>query len=224
MTTISDIASSALIPSDTAVNKTDSSTLGQDEFMQLMLTQMQHQDPFKPTGNTEFIAQMAQFSSVTGIDAMRETLDKFVADQASSKMLDAATLVGRTAMIAGNEVELNNESPVVVEYTLDDPTKTTTATIHDQSGEVVQRIELGAKGSGTHQLEWDGSTLDKGKAPPGKYNISVEHPDNEGESTAAALSVATIVKSVNLGASGTSLTLSTSDGREVNITDVRKFL
>ena len=223
MNTISEIATSALISADSA-DKTESSTLGQDEFMKLMLTQMQHQDPFKPTGNTEFIAQMAQFSSVTGIDAMRTTLDKFVADQASAKMLDAANLVGRTAMIASNEVELNTESPVVIEYTLPDSTQTTTAMISDQTGELVHRIDLGAKDRGTHLIEWDGNTTDKGKAAPGMYTVSVEYPGTEGESVAAPLSVATTVKSVNLGTNATNLTLSTGDGREMNITDVRKFL
>ena len=192
--------------------------------MKLMITQMQHQDPFKPTGNTEFIAQMAQFSSVTGIDALRTTMDKFVADQASAKMLDAATLIGRTAMISSNSIQLDADSPVSFEYTLPDSTQSTTATISDQSGEVIQRITLGAKGRGDHQFEWDGTTTDSGKATPGLYTVSVEYPDNEGESIAASVSVATTVKSVNLGANGTNLTLSTDDGREVNITDVRKFL
>lgn len=223
MSTISEIASSALVSTD-VVGKSESSTLGQNEFMKLMLTQMQHQDPFKPTGNTEFIAQMAQFSSVTGIDAMRATLDKFVADQASAKMLDAANLVGRTAMITSNEINFNNDSPAVIEYTLPDSTQSTTAMITDQSGELVHRIDLGAKGRGTHQFEWDGDTADQGQATPGLYTVSVEYPGSEGESVAAPLSVATTVKSVNLGANGTNLTLSTGDGREVNITDVRKFL
>ena len=204
MNTISEIATSSLATADTA-EKAESSTLGQNEFMKLMLTQMQHQDPFKPTGNTEFIAQMAQFSSVTGIDAMRATLDKFVNDQASTKMLDAANLVGRTAMITSNEVELNAESPVVIEYTLPDSTQAATAMISDQTGELVHRIDLGARNRGAHLLEWDGNTADKGKAAPGLYNVRVEYPGNEGETTAASISVATTVKSVNLGANGSNL-------------------
>ena len=223
MTTISEIASSALASTTNVQNK-DTSSLGQDEFMKLMISQMQHQDPFKPTGNTEFIAQMAQFSSVTSIDALRFTMDKFVTDQASSIMLDAATLIGRTAMISSNKIALDTDSPASIEYTLQDSTQSATATISDQAGEVIHRINLGSKDRGTHQLEWDGTTTDNGAAVPGQYSVNIEYSNNEDESIAASVTVATTVKSVNLGANGTNLTLSTDDGREVNVTDVRKFL
>lgn len=222
MNTISDTAGTALSTESTI--KTEPSTLGQNEFMKLMLTQMQHQDPFKPTGNTEFIAQMAQFSSVTGIDAMRASLDRFIDDQTTTRMLNAASLVGRTAMISGNTVQLRSDSPVAVEYILPDASQSTTATITDQAGELVHRIALGARDRGAHVLEWDGTTTAKGKAPPGLYNLNVEYASSDGGSVGASVSVATTVKSVNLGATGSGLTLSTSDGREVGISDVRKFL
>ncbi len=224
MDAISDIASSSIQTVDTATKKTDSG-LGQDEFMKLMLTQMQHQDPFKPTGNTEFIAQMAQFSSVQGIEAMRVSLDNFVSDQASSKMLNAANLVGKSAMIESSVAELATDKPIALEYSLPRATQTATASFTDAAGELVHRIDLGSQAAGSHSLMWDGKTSDNKTAAPGTYNVRVEYPvDDEGNSTAATIHVATTVRSVNLGAGGTELTITTSEGNDVNINDVRKFL
>lgn len=221
MDNISEIATSSL--NVTPQPKNDESTLGQDEFLTLMLTQIRHQDPFQPSDNGEFITQMAQFSQVTSTDAMRTSLDQFVQDQSTAQLLNAASLVGRKAFINSSQVTLQTDDAVTFEYTLPIATQSATATVTDNSGAVVRTVDLTDISSGTHTLEWDGTTDRGTKASPGQYQIDVQYLDGTGESVAAQVMMSVDVVSVNLGVNGTGLSMATGDGREVSISDVTKF-
>ncbi len=220
---ISDLASSSLSTAPESTVK-EESTLGQDEFLELMLTQIRHQDPFKPTDNGEFITQMAQFSQVTSTDSMRTSLEKFVEDQSTAQLLNAASLIGRKAMIDSNQGTLTDNNEIVVEYELPQPTDELTATITDDTGAVVHTINAGSAGSGTHSLQWDGTTSNGTRAGNGRYTINIQYVDTTGESVAAPVTMSVDVESVNVGVNGTGLTMTSSDGRDVRISDVRKFL
>ncbi|MEM7257956.1 MAG: flagellar hook capping FlgD N-terminal domain-containing protein [Pseudomonadota bacterium] len=223
MTSISEIATSALTPTAES-SASDSSELGQDEFLRLMLEQIRHQDPFKPADNGEFITQMAQFSQVSSTDSMRTSLEKFVENQSTAQLLNAASLIGRTAMVDSNLGSLADDGEIAVEFTLPESTEALTATVTDGSGQVVHTVDLGRMGSGTHAYSWDGETIGGAKASPGSYTINIQYQDATGESVAAPVMMSMNVESVNLGVDGSGLTMTTSDGREVLISDVRKFL
>ena len=83
--------------------KTPKSSLGQEDFLKLMTTQLQNQDPFAPMENGEFIAQMAQFSTVTGITEMGETL-KGLGDKLDEfRIATASDLLGNSVLVPGNK-------------------------------------------------------------------------------------------------------------------------
>jgi flagellar basal-body rod modification protein FlgD len=223
MTNISEIASSSL-NTKSGSSVADPKELGQNEFLELMLTQMRHQDPFNPTDNGEFITQMAQFSQVSSTDAMRTSMEKFVQDQSSSQLLAAANLVGRKAMINGGTGNLGTDSPIQAEYTLTEATDSATALVTNQAGSVVYSMDLGTNSSGTHSLSWDGATSAGDQAPSGQYQIAIQYLNNKGESIAAPVAVEVNVESVKLGTDGSGLSMATKDGREIKISDVNKFL
>lgn len=223
MINLNGIATSSLESSAQSESSTEG-TLGQEEFLTLMLEQIKHQDPFKPTDNGEFITQMAQFSQVTSTDAMRTSLDQFVEDQSTAQLLNAASLVGRKAMIDSNQGELAENQPVTIEYTLPIPTDTVNATVTDSAGLSVYSLDLGAAGAGSHSYSWDGTTTDGSTASPGTYSLNIQYVDSTGESVAAPVTVSVDVESVKLGVDGSGLSMATNDGREVLVSDVRKFL
>jgi len=202
----------------------DPSELGQDEFMQLMLTQLKYQDPFKPLENGEFIAQMAQFSTVAGIEGMNTSMETFIADQAAAQTMQAAELLGKTVITDGGQAVLADGGSVKGQFSLPEDSRNVTARYSNPSGEVVHTLEMGALGEGIHEVEWDGITRDGQAASAGSYVVNVQYLDSDGDTVTAETSLATEIESVNFGAANTRPTLSTSDGRELVISDIKKIL
>ena len=90
------------------------SVLGQEDFLKLLTTQLQHQDPMKPMENGEFMGQMAQFSTVSGITEMGESIDSLVSIYQGQQMSNSASMIGKQALINGNWAQLKAASSVVL--------------------------------------------------------------------------------------------------------------
>ncbi|MCK4950816.1 MAG: hypothetical protein KAS48_03295 [Gammaproteobacteria bacterium] len=145
--------------------------LGQDAFLKLMTTQLQNQDPFKPLESGDFLGQIAQFSTVSGIGDLNESFATFAGSLASNQALQASTLVGRSVLAAAEMGRLPEEQSFsgVVEIT--DSATDLNIEILDGSGQVVKQLNLGAQDQGLAQFIWDGIKDDGSKAAPGEYRI-----------------------------------------------------
>ncbi|HRQ09334.1 MAG TPA: flagellar hook capping FlgD N-terminal domain-containing protein, partial [Nitrosomonas europaea] len=84
----------------------------QDRFLKLLVTQMQNQDPLKPMDNAEVTSQMAQISTVSGIDKLNTTLEKLVADSDARRSFEAATMIGRGVLVPGTDMQLENQAAI----------------------------------------------------------------------------------------------------------------
>ena len=136
-----------------APNKRKNS-LGQEDFLKLMTTQLQNQDPFAPMENGEFIAQMAQFSTVTGITEMGQTL-KGLSDKLNEfRIATASDLLGNSVLVPGNLVRPNKEGEIHGIIDLPSASSETSVSFFDSSGELVHSAELGAHGRGLVGFEW----------------------------------------------------------------------
>ena len=124
-------------------NKKSSDTLGQDDFLKLMTTQLQNQDPFKPTDNTEMIAQMAQFSMVTGQTEMNESIKAISGQLSEFRIATAANMLGHSVLVSGNKAFPDAEG--VVSGALDIPsTSTSTSVLYkSMNGDILHAEELG---------------------------------------------------------------------------------
>ena len=144
--------------------KKSSDTLGQDDFLKLMTTQLQNQDPFKPTDNTEMIAQMAQFSMVTGQTEMNESM-KAISEQLSEfRIATAANMLGHSVLVSGNKAFPDAEG--TVSGALDIPsTSTNTSVLYkSMSGDILHAEELGPQKAGLLGFRWENipqNVLDK---------------------------------------------------------------
>lgn len=145
---------------------------GQDRFLTLLVTQMKNQDPLNPLQNSELTSQLAQISTVQGIERLNATLGLLVNDVGASRALDAATLVGRMVLVAGQGIELG-EAGGYAGFALPQAVDQLTVTITDASGQVVHRVELGAQAAGTQTFAWDGMTDAGSRAANGAYSFSV---------------------------------------------------
>jgi flagellar basal-body rod modification protein FlgD len=150
--------------------------LGQEQFLKLMTTQMTHQDPTKPMQNGEFLTQMAQFGTVSGIQDLQQSFKLFSASISSAQALQtAASLVGHTVSALSDRGLL--ETGGKIKGTVDIPASSANVNVKildPVTGDVIAIKSLGAQSAGPVSFAWDGMDS-KGKlAPPGGYKIQVE--------------------------------------------------
>jgi len=195
--------------------------LGQDEFLRLMLTQIEHQDPLEPMANGEFIAQMAQFSTVSGIEGMQASLDTMANSFSQQQTLQAAELVGDDVLIEGDTLRAGHESSMRGRFELDHTATSVTMSVHAVNGELVAKRSLGSFEAGRHDFDWDGITSDGDVAPPGDYRVSLSADGGATQETLAS-TVGRRIASVEFGAGGAAL-LNTLDGDTLTLGDVREI-
>lgn len=198
----------------------DRTELGQQDFLRLMTTQLQYQDPFKPMESGEFLGQMAQFSTVSGIQSMQESLATLSTALTSSQSLQAAALVGHGVMVPGDSGYLFGEDGLVGAVNLESAGRVSVE-ITDGAGQVVRRLDLGEQPAGEARFSWDGLDAEGEAMPEGSYGLKATVTDASG-STAASTQALALVQSVSLGSQGVTLNLYGMD--PVSLAEVREIL
>lgn len=204
---------------DTPTASAPDKALGQDEFLELMLTQIKHQDPFEPMANGEFIAQMAQFSTVTGIEGMQSSLDDMAGTFGAQQTLQAAELVGDEILVDDNL--LPDGAAASGRFTLEQAAADVTLTVTDASGAIVARRTLGDWPAGRHDFAFDGLADDGSALPTGAYRVELSAGTGASQRSLPAL-VAHRVASVEFGAGGAAI-LNTDAGHALSLADVREI-
>ena len=129
-------------------------TLGQSDFLKLMTTQLQNQDPFAPMENAEFIAQMAQFSTVTGITDMGTQLKGIAEQLGEFRIATAANLLGNSVMIPGNYARPDAQGEIHGMLDLPSASGVTNLTFSNAAGDVLHHMELGPQAAGLVGFAW----------------------------------------------------------------------
>ena len=141
-------------PSD--AQKGNSDKLGQSDFLKLMTTQLQNQDPFAPMDNGDFIAQMAQFSTVTGIEEMNSSLGKLVEEFDQARIATASNLLGHSVLVPGNIGRPDENGELYGVLDLPEATISTELIYRDaETNSELFRDELGPKAAGLVGFKWD---------------------------------------------------------------------
>ncbi len=220
MTTITPAVLEQNMLSAEATN-TQAKELGQTDFMELMMAQLKNQDPMKPMDNGEFLGQMAQFSTVSGIEDMQVSMGALAETYASGQTLQSAQLVGQEVLVQNSTFELNEGEPVAGSFELEAASGDVKLDITDAAGNVVQQVNLGAFTSGRHVFNWDGLNSEGKALPPGKYSANVTFREGEGYEAATVLT-SRVVDSVEFGAAGET-TLNTQQGDSLTMADIRQI-
>jgi flagellar basal-body rod modification protein FlgD len=192
-------------------------TLGKDDFLRLLTTQLQNQDPLQPMDSQAFIAQLAQFTTVEELDGIGQKLDTMSLGQASSNQLGTASLVGKDVLFRADHVTLAAGSPAPFQVTLPAATSATTAIIADQSGRVVRTLDLGAQSAGTFNVPWDGHDQSGAALPSGDYVITVTAAGTDGSKVDAATALRGTVAGVTFEDQAPELLV---QGRRVKLSDI----
>ena len=180
-------------------------SLGQADFLKLMTTQLQNQDPLKPLESNEFLGQIAQFSTVSGIQGLQDSFTALSSSMTSSQSLQASGLVGHGVLYPSETGYLDGEAGLAGGVEMDAAGQLVVE-VTDGSGQVVRRLDYGTQPAGTNYFNWDGKDASGETLPSGSYGIRATVTRN-GASEAAPTLAAGLVQSVSLGASGLSLNL-----------------
>lgn len=214
-------------------NKPKSNELGQDAFLKLMITQMENQDPLSPQENTEFIAQLAQFSSVESLDKLNNQFSSFSSNFVANQALQASSLVGRSVTVPGDTALLRADDVVTASVDVPSSTSDLKINIYNQAGSLVEQIPVGSHPEGEMVMRWDGmnaevdgelldwSSSHEEGLPPGEYTFEVS-ASIDGKNTQLDTAVSANVNSVTVGANGT-LTLNLAGIGAVSLADVKQF-
>ena len=135
--------------------KANSDKLGQSDFLKLMTTQLQNQDPFAPMDNGDFIAQMAQFSTVTGIQDMNASLGKLVEEFDQARIATASNLLGHSVLVPGNIGRPNDEGELHGVLDLPEATISTQLNYVDaDTNNSLFKEDLGPRAAGLVGFKW----------------------------------------------------------------------
>jgi flagellar basal-body rod modification protein FlgD len=220
MTTVQDTTSaSTLFNSGAGKAARTGSEATQDRFLNLLVAQMKNQDPLNPLDNAQVTSQMAQLSTVQGIEKMNDSLQALAAGMGSNQVAQAAGLIGHGVLVPGDKLSpAEGENAFGFELAL--PADRVSVSIADAAGRPIRNIELGSKQSGVNVLAWDGLTESGTAAPSGQYSFTINALQGGRKVDATALNLG-MVSSVSPGGQGVQLNL--GGGGSAGYADIRQI-
>ncbi|MBC6907400.1 flagellar hook assembly protein FlgD [Saccharophagus sp. K07] len=230
---ISNVLQDYSIEKKAKTDKKDGNELGQKAFLQLMITQLENQDPLSPQENGEFIAQLAQFSSVESLDRLNNNFDSFTKNFVANQALQASSLVGRSVSVETNTSYLMQGSAVTGLVEIPESTDDLKVDIYSNSGELLDTIDIGYVPAGDLAFRWNGQYAEingklinwksshEGGLPEGSYKFSFTSTV-EGKPHQMKSYLSANVNSVTIGSNG-ALKLNLAGVGAVNLSDVKQF-
>ena len=178
-----------------------SNELGKNEFMKLMIAQLENQNPLEPQDNGAFISQLAEFSSLEEMQKISSSVNNFSSQFQSSQALQASAMVGRTVLVPAAESPLSPAGTISGIVDLESSTSALDISIYNASGELVNQFDLGPQAAGTVPFMWDGSNSAGEQMPFDNYTIEAQTAQSGGAEQAATLLSAN-VNSVSISQGG----------------------
>ena len=202
-----------------AGSKTGKNELGKDAFLQLLVTQLKNQNPLDPQDNSEFVAQLAQFSSLEGITTLNSSVNNISSSFKSSQALQASSLVGRSVVVQTGSAYVDSTKSMTGSVVIPASVAGTTVTISDKDGKAVKTIELGSQGQGNASFVWDGTNTAGEKVDPGTYTKASAQID--GKATDLITYLPATVNSVTLSQTGGEMMLNLANMGSIALSKVQ---
>ncbi len=204
VSTVNSATAAASTSSPTSAEAATKLQATEDRFLKLLVAQLKNQDPMNPLDNAQVTSQMAQLSTVQGVNSMNANLEKLLSE---FQGLQAMTVAGRSVLVSGDKIAVDGTGDTRGGLSLAADAKFVQVQVKDATGKVVRTMDLGARSAGTSSFHFDGLD-DAGKAlAKGTYTFAVKASDVNGKSVGAAPLAAVKVQGVNNAASGITLDL-----------------
>ena len=156
------------------------SKLGKDDFMKLLLTELQYQDPTKPTDTQAILTQTSQLASLESANNTNSTLDKLAKSLGSSQQFSTIAAIGKTADLGSDAIAHNKGTDSTFEVYFPKAVEKGTVSITDVNGNVVQTLDVGTNPAGVYQFKWDGKNSSGQQADSAVYHVNAKYTDSNG--------------------------------------------
>jgi flagellar basal-body rod modification protein FlgD len=208
-------ANTATSGTTTTTKSTATDASSADRFLKLLVTQLQNQDPLNPMDNAQVTSQMAQISTVSGIQQLNSSVSGLNTQFVQMQALQGVSLIGREVTVPGKRLDIAGGSGAGG-FDLDSAADSVTVQIMNEAGSVVDTVDLGAQSAGTHSFDWDATGVADGSA----YRFQVVATAGAAAVTATPL-MHDRVAAVSTSASG--LVLQTQYSGNLAYSDIRAF-
>ncbi|MFC1491135.1 flagellar hook assembly protein FlgD [Nitrospinota bacterium] len=178
-------------------------TIGKEQFLQLLVAQLTHQDPLNPMQGTEFTAQLAQFTSLEQLININKNMGALGDLQTAVTQTQAIEMIGKQITAEGNTISMTDGISSNVIFSLEKATDSATVSVFDQSGNLVSVINTGVLSAGQNTIAFAGFDANNEPLPDGLYTFQVSAVDAEGKDIQATTFSSGIVSGVNIGEDGT---------------------
>ncbi|MBL8471685.1 MAG: flagellar hook assembly protein FlgD [Rhodocyclaceae bacterium] len=203
-------------------NSTEATTSAdnQNRFLTLLTTQLKNQDPLSPMDNAQITSQLAQISTVDGIERLNTALAALTQNGTTEQTMQAAALVGRGVLVPGSNIDLS-AGRAVLGVDLPQAADRVALSVKDANGITVRTIDLGGQNAGTYNYTWDGATDNGSRAADGRYTFSVSAVRGNEKVSANALEYGLVT---SVARSGGVLSLNLGTQGSVHMDDIKQIL
>jgi flagellar basal-body rod modification protein FlgD len=192
-------------------------------FLTLLTTQLQNQDPTKPVENAELTSQLAQINTVSGIEELNKTVSAITGQMSTAQQLQASSLIGHGVLVAGNNILVGEGETTPYGFELQAPADKVTVTVKNSAGDVVRTFEAGPLKAGVQGGTWDGKVTDGTVAPDGAYTFDIAASTGGVSQDVTELNYA-LVGGVSKDADGNALLDLGGAYGQVKLSDVRQVI
>jgi flagellar basal-body rod modification protein FlgD len=197
-----------------------SNYLRQQDFLRIMVAQMQNQDPLDPQSQSDFLSQLAQFSTNDSINNMQSSINQLASSLQSNMALQASALVGRKVLVNSSTLPLGGEGGVTAGVNIIPGMGAIQASVYSSNGELIKTISLEQPSQqGVFEFSWDGTDQQNQRAAAGTYTLKVSAAF-QGQSVALPTMIKSNVDSVSLGQNGSELKLNVAGLGQMSLNEV----
>ena len=197
-------------PSSTENFATTNAAENKDSFIQLLVAQVRNQDPTKPMTSSDMTAQMSSLNMVSGINQLNTTLTSLAGNAKSTNSMQAASLIGHSVLVPGNNLKLNADGVAEMGLQLGQAAADVHVNILDSSGKVIHTQDLGAQAAGLQNLTWDGTGATANNSPY-TFTVTAANAGTSIPSSGISTLQVAVVKNVSLAGGITSLNVTSAD-------------
>jgi len=201
------------------VTSSKDNALGKNDFLNLLVAQLQNQDPLSPMDSTAFTSQLAEFSSLEQLANVNENLEYLQMYQSSINNAQAVSFIGKNIDALGDSIKLESGENEEIHFELSQDSSSVFTNIYDETGSLVKYIENGPLGEGKQSVEWDGTDNGGNPLPEGIYKFEVMAVDANGDKVQTATYISDRVTGVTFN---NGVTYLLAGGMKIPIGDVKE--
>ena len=171
----------ALSAATTAGTNNPKGVLGKDDFMKLLLVQLQYQDPTAPMDSEKILTQTSQLATLESADNTKKALEKLSASLGNSQQFSTISAIGKTADLGSDAIAHDKGKPTTFEVYFPKDVQQGSVVITDANGKTIKTLDVGTNKAGVYKFDWDGSNNSGTEAKSAVYHVNATYTDSKGD-------------------------------------------